>query len=286
MTAAFVGSFVASAQSSVLSGNYLRIGVSSGGCLIDDDFSVGLQYDVQGAGNFSTTGPFGPQDLLLDGDLGSGSKWEYFGLHVNGMQQYLTSARWNPFGLVTTCNQATHTAETSGKIAGLDYTGVLSFDADSSVIDFSVKLQNNTGSDISNIYFARGLDPQPDYWQNEDLRSKNTAPEDLRAWVTAAGYIAWPTVTIRDLTGNARVAVTKLGWGLENAFELYRQPVDDGDGDHRIHIAYYQDSLAANGGSVEWKFQYAFVPEPADGMSVVGLAALGGGLALRRRRSS
>lgn len=255
---AVIGSLLANADSFVLSGQHLRIGVGSDGYLINDNdgYILGLQYDPRGTGTFSAVGPFGEQDLL-----NTGSSWEYFALRIDGIPYGRTAANYGSmFNFTTTDTSAGNvlSAQSVGTIGGLDYTAVLWFARDASVVDFTVTLVNTTAAAVNEIYFARGMDPQPDFWYNGSWASQNTVDRAGRR-VTAAGVVAWPPVTIRDLSGGAVVSVSSGAWGTEDPYELYWRPADDGDGDHCIHIAYCQPTLGA-GESVTWHFQYVLTP--------------------------
>jgi hypothetical protein len=282
-TAAVVGSLSANADTFVLSGDYLRIGVGSDGSLIDDSFAVGLQYDPHGGSSFAHSGPFGAQDLLLTNP--GGNAWEYFALRIGGVHYgYGATVSGVTYSLTTTDTSVgpVRSALSVGMVGGLSYTGSLSFGQNSRVINFSVSLMNSSGLSVDDIYFSRGLDPEPDYWQTGSSSSHNLRNTSAR-WVSAAGFVAWPSITIQDSSGGASVSVSSADWGTEDPFLLYSMPFDAGDGENRLHIAYYQPSLA-NGESVTWQFQYVLIPEPRAAMALTGLALLGGGWVHRRRR--
>jgi hypothetical protein len=281
--AACAGSLVATADSFVLTGSYLSIGVGSDGSLVDDGFAVGLQYDPEGSGTFPRVGAFGSQDLLLTQP--GNSTWEYLALRVAGVHYgYGATTFGSWFGLTTTDTSAgsLRSAHSVGTIGPLDYTGDLWFDQNAKAIDFSVTLANPTQSVIDDIYFSRGLDLEPDYWTNGSLSSRNVVDATARS-VTAAGFVSWPSLTILDLIGGAEVSVSNAAWGTEDPFLLYTSPPNAGDGENRIHIAYYQPTLNA-GESVTWHFQYSVIPEPRATLALTAVLLLGGGCLWRQWR--
>ena len=270
----------------VLEGDLLRVGVNTSGGLIDNNYTAGIEVL-----------PGGP-DLLTPN-----APFEFYAMGHAGQQEGAKFFNWLP-GAVTT-NQSTGTllkTITTGSMADLRFEQTLSFERESSVINFSVKLLNAGSTALENIFYARGLDANPDYYLGADattLVTNNVIAAD-GSRVTAWGpQTSWAISILTDSTIE-HLASIRHDWSDSFAdgfdFSSLLAPADAGNGDHSINMAWNIGTLAA-GAEVTVNFQYQIhqvsspeaVPENA---STLLLAGLGIGtccfarLSRRRGRSS
>ena len=249
---------VSSQAAITLNGNYLSVGVGSGGALIDDGFVTGIKVDPTG------TGAYGPADILRPG-----TPFEFYGFNIGGVggsQSYVYGSSYS----ASTVDESTSTYKktvTTGSAEGLDFIQTIGFNVNERTIHFGVSIQNNGSSSVDNVYYGRGLDPDPDVYIGGGYETKN---------VIGAGFVSGQgiignnlTLTIRNKTGNPDAVFSiDLGWSMDVA-GLHDNPQNDGNGDNTINIAYLKSSLAPGS---SWNLQYDYeisgtdfapVPEPS-----------------------
>jgi len=257
----------------VLTGNYLQVGVGGDGSLIDDGFVTGIKWDVTGMGNFA-----GKPDFLKPG-----TPWEMYSFNIGGVA--LPAAFYgagNPYGFVSTDTSGAgkYQVVTQGKIAGtpLVYTSTVSFGQKSDHINVTTTLANTSASTaVTDIYFARGCDPDQDIdvgggFATHNVVSGNTAT--AFSILNAFGN-GTPFITVWDLENKGVVGTWDM-WGPagnNDAKALFQTPGGSGDADWEIYAAFYKASLSP-AESVTWQFDY-IVPEPSQYAMLAGLGLVG-----------
>jgi hypothetical protein len=224
-----------------------------------------------------------PNDFTLPG-----TPWEFFAIGVGGTSAAagVMGGETNTFNLVTTdYSTATfmHAQSTNGAFtvggANLIYTQNVFFDINSSTINFSVDILNAGSTAISNVVYARGLDPDQDVQLFGSFVTNNSIGAGT---VTAVGPLTNLYITIKDLTGGGVSAISS-GWSTDPYF-LLTGP-NDGNGDYTINMAWDIGTLDA-GRSYEIDFQYQIGVVPVPPSVVLLGSALLGLLGLRRKYSA
>jgi hypothetical protein len=264
------------ADSVVLEGNYLRVGVRESGALIDRLATAGIGFD-----------PGGMHFYALD-FLTPGFPFEFYSLRVGS--DWLSSAVWemppltaNPFGLTTTQTDA-RSALSQGTWAphSLGISQQVSFGENDSAVHFTVRLTNNGQMPLQGLSYARGCDPDPDIIGfGSGVTSNGTAAG--RAW--AQGPLSGFTLSMIDRSGGG-VAASYGDWNQDP--QVLLNPHNDGLGDYPISLAWRLPDLDP-GQSATLAFDYvadppAAAPEPAT-LLLAGLGLIGLG-AFRRRHSA
>ncbi|MCR4287874.1 MAG: hypothetical protein NUW09_07665, partial [Deltaproteobacteria bacterium] len=234
---------MAGAATFILEGNVLRVGVSNTGGLIDDGFTVGIDYDKDGTAAWTT------YDFLKPG-----SPFEFYSIGVNDLLDTTgySNRSMDAFGATSTntSSGSALAALTTGSFNGLDGTQVMTFLKDSGVIDFTITLRNSTEGTMTNLAYARGLDPDQDVYAGGGNSTTNDIP--LPNLVTASAATTNWTIGIKDVSGGGVPSVDS-GWD-QNPYNLFI-PHNDGNGDYTINMAWQRASLAT-GESWVIKFQY------------------------------
>lgn len=234
---------MADAATFILEGNVLRVGVSNTGGLIDDGFTVGIDYDKDGTAAWTT------YDFLKPG-----SPFEFYSIGVDDLWDTTgySNRSSDAFGATSTntSSGSALAALTTGSFNGLDITQVMTFLMDSGVIDFTVTLTNSSEITMTNLVYARGLDPDQDVYAGGSTFTTNDIP--LPNLVTASAATTNWTIGIKDVSGGGVPSVDS-GWD-QNPYSLFI-PHNDGNGDYTINMAWQRASLGP-GESWVIKFQY------------------------------
>lgn len=261
-------------------GQYLRVGISNSGGLIDDGFVVGIDYDKTGT---STWTGF---DFLKPG-----TPFEFYSIGVNGAWQAAGYDSGNNFGATTTDTSAGSVFSAMTTFAYGDLTGVqtMSFASGAGTISFNVVL-TNSGSTALDVVYARGLDPDQDVYAGGGYPTTNTIVNpDL---VTGSAPITDWTIGIFSNSSFAHVPGVSAPWS-QDPYNLLTGP-NDGFGDYTINMAWDLGTLAP-GAQAAFGFEYRIaetqggvvnpgaVPEPGT-MLLMG-TALAGLFGARRRLS-
>jgi hypothetical protein len=281
------------ADSFVLSGNYLNVGVSNSGGLVDDATSCGIQFDPAGGGSY------GPSDFVAPGvpfefwslGLDTAVAGPIFVSSGNALlaSAYPALSNGNPLNMVTTntSSGSTLSAHSVGTWEELNIgvTQDLWFDTNESTIHFHTAITNSNEADIQGA-FARGADPDQDANTYFDYTTLNTIPSANS--VTAVGPESGLYITLIDEAkypdGIPSIGGPSSDWPTDPFF-LFNTPPNDGDGDNSINLAW--SGLLQGGQTVDLYYAYKLgptnpVPEPCT-LSLLGLGAMGL-LGLRRRK--
>lgn len=271
MAMAVFAAVPASADSFVLQGDHLRVGVGSSGALVDDSFSAGIQY--RGVDLIMPGAPFQFYAIGAGGQYGIASNDRAAGT-------WLSSVR-----TINTSSGGRLSALTTGSYGSLGFTQKLSFDKGGFVVSYAITLTNTGTNTISDVVFATGFDPDQDYSElyYEGFETENSLKTGMvNAYGPAAG---WGVAILGD--GNATIS---SAWDIDPYLLL--TPINDGYGDNTINMGWRIGDLAA-GQSATISYDYAItdadgnvVPEPSTVLLLgSGLAVLVG-LGRKLRRSA
>lgn len=228
----------------ILTGNYLKVGVNDSGSLIDSGFNVGINFDKLG------TATFPAYDFLKPG-----TPFEFYSAAHDGLQaEGSYDSGSNSFGATTvnTSLVGTLSTRTTGLWDGLSLQQDMSYGTNSGFIDFTVRLTNTTDGSMSNVVYARGLDPDQDVYAGGGYETTNTIVSgDL---VTGSAPVTDWTIGIYSNSGYAHTPTVRSAWPYTDAAGLLT-PRNDGNGDYSINMAWDIGTLAA-GETAEITFQY------------------------------
>jgi len=166
----------------VLNGTTLKVGVNTGGGLVDIPDYQGITYNP---------GPL-PNDYSLPG-----IPWEFVSIGVNGSFQAsgVPGASVNPWNM-TLVNESAGSnlqAHTFGApfIIGnqsLAYLETIFFDTLSSKVRISMKIINPSTTDtLNSVYISRGIDPDQESFLGYGPSTSNVIPGATSTMVTATG---------------------------------------------------------------------------------------------------
>jgi hypothetical protein len=271
LTLAGLLAFSAAAQANtfVLSGNVLDVGVGSYGSLPDDYFTAGIVYKPAGPGsdilgNKLNTSPFEVYSI------GAGGHWYAIGWGLGAFvaTSYDTSS-------ASSLSALTATGAFNLNGANLIYMQNIFFAPDSNRINFSVDIINAGTVPATNVVYSRILNPEPD--RNVNIGGSatiNSIPAPNR--VRAVGPLTNLYIDLVDLTGGGLPSVGFPG----SPYELLN-PQNLGNGDYTIDMAWNIGTLAP-GRSYEIDFYYEIgvVPAPPTilllGTGIISLLGLRG----------
>lgn len=270
-------------------GNFIRLGVSDSGALIDHTTFTGIQFDPTGSGNFS-----GAIDYLTPG-----TPFAFYSLGVNGAFDTAGALAFgnNPFG-ATTVNLAPPGASpniltSGGMFGGLGFTQVLSFDLSSRTIQARLTFTNISGTALENVAYAVGFDPDQDidYPGSEAFDTDNRVDgQGANASVTAIGPVLRYGITLANTSGWANTFASARNDRETNPYILAGSGVDDGFGDAELTLGYNLGAFAP-GEQKSIGYEYALftaIPEPGvlplmfAGLLAIGLGRSKAGALLRR----
>ena len=273
----------------MLSGNYLNVGVSNSGGLVDDAFTTGIQFDPAGGGSH------GPSDFVAPGvpfefwslGLDTAVAGPIFVSSGNALlaSTYPSLSNGNPLNMVTTntSSGSTLSAHSVGNWdqANFGVTQDLWFDTNESTIHFHTAITNNNIGSLLTGTFARGVDPDQDALTVGDHNTSNTIPSANS--VTAVGPESGLYITLID-EAKYPGGVPSSSWQTDSFF-LFNTPPNYGNGDNSINLAW--GGQIHGGETIDLYYAYKLgptnpVPEPCT-LSLLGMGAIGL-LGLRRRR--
>ena len=250
------------AHATVLQNGVLAVGVDDGGAIIDQTAEFGLAYDPSGHGDYS-------KDILWPGtafgfaSIGVGGQFDTAGGEQGGT---------NPFNFSTTASSATSLSQ-SGNYNGLDLTQNVSLSGNT--VHFSITFSNHSGANISNVAYATGSDPDPDYYSGGEFDSFNSRTGNGSG--NAKGVLSGITLSLADVSGGGLISST-YPWTVD-PYALSTNPASTwGNGDQLLALGYNLGTLA-DGQSITLAYDYsvAAVPEPETwalmGLGLVGLLA-------------
>jgi len=270
---ALVGVIAAGALSAsagiIMSGKYLQVGVSTGdGHIIDDGGIVGIKWDVSGTGTFPSW------DFVTPG-----TPWEMFTLSIGGASFPISATpTGNPYGFTTTDHSVPgvlYSTVTKGKIAGtpLFYTSTLTFGERSDHINITTSIANDGLVPVTDIYFARGCDPDQDAMPFGVFTTKNVVSGNLVMAYSTLTPSGVPEMGVWDLKSQGVVGVWSAWAGGEDAKAMFLTPGGNSTEDWEIYAAFYKASLGP-AESVTWQFDY-IIPEPSQYAMLAGLGLVG-----------
>lgn len=284
----------------VLTGNYLKVGISDYGTFgSDGTTSPGILHDPTG------TGTFGINDYLTPGNPHDG--FELVSDQFNGVNDNNGSS--STFGFTSptlltgaAANGYANAASWTGSNANASVTNSYFFNAgDQRVL---VKTTITALSDLTGLAFGRSIDPDPDVNTFGSYATNNQRGNSLYGiddFVGAAGPSTGLTIALINLNGNTFTHSTQISsfcCSNANPFDVLNHTGGDlglsASGDYGLQLAYNLGSLTA-GNSITLTYAYAVgdkiasvgggVPEPANwAMLIAGFGAVGS--VARRRRLS
>jgi hypothetical protein len=269
-------SATAGATTFTMAGDYLRVGVSDSGGLIDDNFVVGIDYDITGTSSWTS------YDFLKPG-----IPFEFYSIGYAGSWDAAGYDHGNSFGASSTNTSAgtTNSGTTVGTYGPLSFQQDLWYADDSGFIDFHVTLTNTSTTAVSDVVYARGLDPDQDVYAGGGYPTTNAIPSGDMVYASAP-VTDWTIAIFSDSSYAHTPSVqgpASGGW-LSDPYGLLT-PHLEVYGDYSINMAWDIGTLNP-GESAEIYFQYRIaethggvdpvIPEPmtmlAIGMGIAGLA--------------
>jgi hypothetical protein len=254
----------------VLDGDYLRVGVHTSGGLINDAFTVGIDYDQTGTSSWTGF------DFLKPG-----TPREFYAIGVGGASSAAGYDSGNPFAASTIDVSAGPILSTltTGAYNDLSFSQTLWYNRTSGTIDFSVTLTNNGLVALSEVVYARGLDPDQDVYAGGGYPTTNVIVNPNLV-IASAPVTDW-TIGIFTNSEIAHTASIRSDWSRDPYSLL--SPINNGNGDYTINMAWNVGTLGA-GASTTITFQYRIAetsggvvnpPGVPDAASTLGLLALG-----------
>jgi hypothetical protein len=208
-------------NSFVLTGNWVQAGIGSGGGIIDDALTVGLKYDKTGAGSFSAV------DYLV-GSVGL----EFYSLRINGVWKAAGTVYGNNFGAFTDYGDSHLSAQTIFTYGDLWVNQVVYFGLNNDTLSFNIFGVNYGSVTLTDVVYARGLDPNPDMIPFGVADTINTITGNK---VRALGGWSGLYIELVDHTGFG-VPTVDYNWTAYPNDLLV--PHNDGDGDNTINLAW------------------------------------------------
>ncbi len=286
---------VASATPLVLTGNYIKVGISDRGTLGSNGAtSPGLLHDPTG------TGTFGINDYITPGTPHEGFSVHSteLGFRQNDNKGISTFGFTSPTLLTGAAKMGFANAATwSGSTGGLNITNSYFFNAGDQRINVITTLTAVT--DQTSLAFARSVDPDPDVATFGSFSTNNQRGNfffGASDFIGAAGPKTGLTLALLNLNGAALTHDTQINGACCNNIDPYTVltgGVFTSVGDHGLNMAWMVGNLAA-GKSTTIKYAYLVgdkietighgVPEPATwAMLVLGFGGVGGLIRNRRR---
>ncbi len=236
-----------------LTGDYVKAGVSDAGTLgSNSTASPGLLYDPTGTQNF------GVNDYLTPG-----TPWDMFsvstdetGLKVNNNSSVGSAGMATVSGPTDLSSGTTNSATWSGELAGFfGISNTYTFGDDGERIDVVTTITALV--DLTNLVFARAIDPDPDvktYGSYVTENGRGDVAKGLSAtdWVHSVGTstgLPLGLYTNSSITHNSAVT----GWTTDPL--TYLAGTDIGDGDNTIGLGFDIGSLLA-GQSIDITYSY------------------------------
>jgi hypothetical protein len=268
----------------VLSGTNLVVGINAAGGMVNLTATQGITY---------VPSPFS-NDYTYPG-----IPWEYWVIGVDGVASTaygVPGGDSNPGGLVTDdlSSGTTLQGHTDGPQflvngANIIYHQVITFDMAEKTIHVSADIFNNNPYTLTNVAYARGMDPDQDVLAFGDFRTVNTISGDS---VTAVGpntllYVIMKDNTV-DLAGIASVSGPLGGPWETDPYNLgaggFLNGATGGYEDASINMVWLiGDMPAFTSKQIDFEYSFGVVPVPPS-LILLGSGLLGL-LAVRFRRN-
>jgi hypothetical protein len=292
----------ANATPLTLTGNYVEVGISDYGTFgSNGSTEPGILNDPTGTGNFYPGGI--PNDILTPGNPHDGFaiNSDQTGFQVNdNNESYNAFGTASPTLLTGAAAKGYDNAATwTGSYDGVQITNSYFFNKNQDSVVITSTITNNTGSNLTNLYFGRSEDPDPDvnlygsYSTTNTLGDSSTPPNDL---ASGAGPNTGLTIGIYNTDpvwkSNADISTNccsnndpALVFNGTDPSASYPDYPTTNSGDYGLQVAWQLGTLAA-GASDTVNYEYVFglnegtvtggVPEPSTWvMMLAGFAGLG-----------
>jgi hypothetical protein len=293
----------ANATPLTLTGNYLQVGISDYGTFgSDGSTEPGILSDPSGTGNFYPGGV--ANDILTPGDPHDGFAISsaQTGFEINDNDGYSAFGTASPTLLTgAAANGYANAATWSGTDSyGVQITTSYFFNVTEDKIIITSTITNDTGAALTDLYFGRSEDPDPDVNLYGDYNTINTLGDSVTpANKLASGAGAQTGLTIGILsTDTVYASNTDIStdccsnndpsevFNGTDPNATYPDYPTTNDGDYGLQIAWQIGTLAA-GATTTVNYDYVFglnegtvsvggVPEPSTwAMMLAGFAGLG-----------
>lgn len=257
----------ANAQSLVLSGNYIQVGVNSKGTLgYSGNTSPGILYDGTGTGTFNTAYDYLTPGTPFEGFAVAGTAGSTFVLSNNNAYSaeitggVLTDQSGVNYAGAAYDNRAVWTATSAGL-----FTIVNDYHFNDGDQKLVIATTISALADISNLTFSRQLDPDAraasgDSSSTNNFRGSGSIPaaDLVYAEALVSRYVIG-LYTDTSLTHNSAVT----DWTRDT--ESYLSGTDVGNGDNTIGLGFSLGDLA-NGSSITFSYAYIFGTSIAEGI--------------------
>jgi len=251
------GALSLSAASIIIENESIRAGVSDNGTFgVGGSTPPGIVYDKTGTANFSAAAV---NDYLLPG-----TPHEFFAIQYSGTSGRILKQNNNSgSAAMPTTISGNSTEVTSVTHEGnLDITQVYSLASGAKSITIDVTITNTGSEDLTNVKFARGIDPDQDQFEFGTYNTQNIrgltidgvaiAPQDI---VYALGVNSELPISLYSIDTTTHNTSVSSAWSTNP--DIISLGGNDGDGDYTINMAFSLGTVFV-GETRSFKLQYLF----------------------------